>query len=273
VAEPLLLRTGRNLDLYRRLAGARIRSDFEYRTSFALRITSHAAISLLDLLAILFLFRQVDALGGWSAAEVVFLYGLNVSAFAMADMAVGNLDGINVHIRTGRFDQLLTRPASPLVFLAGDEFALRRMGQLLQGVVVFAVGVIGLGRAWSAADVALAGLALAAGAVIYTCVFVLSASAIFWLLEGREVVNSFIYGGRFLSQYPLTVFGTWTRRAAVYVLPIGFVAYLPAVTLLGKDDPLPPWAGWLAPLVALALVAVTAVAWRGAVRAYRSTGS
>ena len=47
-----------------------------------------------------------------------------------------------------------------------------------------------------------AGLQLMAIAFL---LFVTGAAAMFWLLEGSEVVNSFTYGGNALMQYPPTV--------------------------------------------------------------------
>lgn len=273
MAETISVRVGRSLSLFRCLAGARVRSDFQYRTSFVLRVLGQIGITCLDLLAITFIFNQVPQLAGWSLPEVALLYGINCTAFAFADMAAGALDGMNDHIRSGHLDQILTRPVSPLLFLAADEFALRRIGQLIQATAVLAVAIAAVNHPWSAADVALLMVAIVCGAVIYMAVFVMSGSAIFWLLEGREVVNSVLYGGRFLSEYPLGVYRPWLRRAVVYVVPLAFVAYLPAVTILGKDGPLPYWAGWLSPLVALVLVLVSSLAWRAGVRSYRSTGS
>jgi ABC-type uncharacterized transport system permease subunit len=58
-------------------------------------------------------------------------------------------------------------------------------------------------------------------------------------------------------------------------LGFGFVAYQPALALMGRTDPLglPVWAGYAAPLVCLPATLVAALVWRSGVRHYRSTGS
>ena len=60
-----------------------------------------------------------------------------------------------------------------------------------------------------------------------------------------------------------------------YGLGFGFVAYQPALVILGRADPLglPAWAGFCSPLVALAAASVAAGVWRSGIRHYRSTGS
>ena len=67
------------------------------------------------------------------------------------------------------------------------------------------------------------------------------------------------------------------REALVFAYGLGFafVAYYPALALLGRTDPvgLPGWVGWIAPAVALPALAVAGLVWRVGVRNYRSTGS
>lgn len=60
-----------------------------------------------------------------------------------------------------------------------------------------------------------------------------------------------------------------------FVVPLAFVNYLPALAVLGKEDPVgvPVALRFASPLVAGASVVVATVAWRFAVRHYRSTGS
>ena len=74
------------LRLYRRLVGARVRSQLQYRASFALDALGMFLITFLDFGAILVIFSNVPELGGWSVAEVALLYGIGGIAFALTDM-------------------------------------------------------------------------------------------------------------------------------------------------------------------------------------------
>ena len=79
------------LGIYRRIVAARIRSQLQYRVSFALDLLGVLLISFLDFAAILVIFHQVPALGGWGIGEVAFLYGVSSIAFALSDMVLGHL--------------------------------------------------------------------------------------------------------------------------------------------------------------------------------------
>jgi ABC-2 type transport system permease protein len=101
------------------------------------------------------------------------------------------------------------------------------------------------------------------------------ATIAFWIVDAIEFVNAFTYGGSFLSQYPLNVFAWWLRGLVVFVLPIAFVAYFPALYVLDKPDELgfPNALRFASPLVAVLAALAAAAMWRGAVRRYRSVGS
>ena len=100
-------------------------------------------------------------------------------------------------------------------------------------------------------------------------------SVAFWWIESAEFANGLTYGGRDFASYPLTVYSGLFRRLFGYSLGFAFVAYYPALILLGRPDPLhgPAWLGWCAPLVAGLAALAAAGVWRLGVRHYRSTGS
>ncbi len=260
--------------LYRRLVGAHLRSQLQYRLSFALDLTGATLLTFLDFVAILVIFSQVDALGDWSVAEVALLYGLATISFAFADLVIGHLDLFPNMIRQGTFDVILLRPLPSLFQVVASDFAVRRVGKALQGLAVLAVALAGLDVDWTVGRVVMLPVAVVSGALIYGAVWVALATIAFWIVDAIEFVNAFTYGGNFLSEYPLEVFAAWLRSLVVFVLPIAFVAYFPALYVLDKDDGLglPDALRFASPAVAVAAAAVAGLVWTRAVRHYRSAG-
>jgi ABC-2 type transport system permease protein len=78
-----------------------------------------------------------------------------------------------------------------------------------------------------------------------------------------------------VNAFPFTVFATVVRRFFTFVVPAAFVAYLPALALLGRDDPLglPPWLAWSAPAVAVLAALAAGGIWRVGLRHYVGAGS
>ena len=260
--------------VYRRLIGAHIRSQLQYRTSLALQLVAVFASTSLDFIVILVLFDQVPALSGWTLEEVAFLYGISAIAFAVCDIAIGHLDLLSRMIREGTFDLVLVRPLGSLFQVAASDFALRRLGKLAQGAVVLGIAVARLEIDWTAGRVAMTILAVVTGAVIFAAVWIALATVAFWVVDSIEFVNAFTYGGSYLTQYPVSLFGPWVRRLLAFVVPMAFVCYFPALYVLDKPDELglPHWFRFGSPFVAVATILVAGFAWRTAVRHYRSAG-
>ncbi|WAZ27097.1 ABC transporter permease [Streptomyces cinnabarinus] len=257
------------------IAGMWIRSTTAYRTSFALTVVGNLLITGLDFAAILLMFSQVDTLGGWTLPEVALLYGLAATAFGLADLLLGSMDVLGGRIRDGSFDILLVRPAPVLAQVGADQFALRRLGRITQGVLVLGYALMAVDVDWTAAKVLLVPVMVICGGVIFSSVFVAGAAFQFVAQDAAEVQNAFTYGGNTLLQYPPTVFGTDLVRGVTYLLPLAFVNWVPAAYVLGRPYPLglPEWAAFAPPMVAAGFAAVAGLAWRSGLRAYRSTGS
>jgi ABC-2 type transport system permease protein len=270
VAEPLAA-----LRLYGRLVGAQIRSQLQYRVSFALEALGMFLFSFMDLVAILVIFHNVPQLAGWESAEVVFLYGTAMLAFAFTDMVIGHLDLFPQSIRDGTFDLVLLRPRGTLLQVIASDFHVRRVGKAIQATIVLIAAIAVLEIDWTLGRVLMMPTMIVAGSLIYGAVWVAAICIAFWTVEGRESANAFTYGSSFLAQYPLGVYAEWLRRFFAFVVPAAFVSYFPGLYVLGKADPLglPSFLQFASPAVALVAGVAAGFVWRFAVRHYRSTGS
>ena len=260
--------------LFVRLSLARIRAQLQYRTSFALQSVSMFLISFLDFAAILVIFANVPQLGGWSVSEVALLYAISTLAFNLTDLVIGHLDLLGRFVRDGSFDLLLVRPRGTLFQVLTQDFQIRRIGKVLQSLAVLVYALATVQVDWTPERVALFVAIIPAGALIFGSIWVSAICIVFWATEGNEAANSVTYGGTFLAQYPINIYDRWLRRFFAYLVPTAFVAYFPALFILGKPDPLglPAWVEVSSPLVAVLAVLVASVVWRTAVRHYQSAG-
>lgn len=260
--------------IYGRLIGSRVRSQLQYRLSAVLQILGTMLLALLDLVTIVVIFDKVPALDGWRLEEMALLYGIASISFAVTDLVIGHLDRLPQMIRDGTFDQVLVRPLPSLLQVVASDFALRRVGKALQGLGVLVWAVVAVDVDWTLGRAAMIPLAIVSGTVIYAGVWVALATIAFWIVDAIELVNAFTYGGNFLSQYPVTIFGRWLRGLVIFVVPIAFVAYFPALYVLDKTDDLglPDWLRFASPLVAIVVALAARLVWENAVRHYRSAG-
>lgn len=275
MAEGVLRRAAWGLRAYGFIVAMWVRSTMAYRASFAIMLTVSFVMTFLDFAAIMIMFSHVDELGGFSLPEVAFLYGTSCVAFGLADLFLGQFERIGRRVRDGTMDMLLMRPVPVLVQVAADRFALRRLGRVFQGALVLVWSLVLVDVDWNFGKALMVLVMTVSGAVIFGCVFVLGGAFQFWAQDASEVQNAFTYGGTTLLQYPPTVFGKDLVRGVTFVVPLAFVNWLPALRVLGRDDPLglPGWVDFASPAVALLCCAITGLLWRAGLRAYRSTGS
>lgn len=252
-----------------------VRSTMAYRASFVMTTFGNLAVTAFDFLTIVLMFTHVDALGGYTLPEIALLYGVSATAFGLCDLLLGSMERLGRRVRDGTLDTLLVRPVPVLAQVAADRFALRRIGRIAQGLAVLVYALVTLDIAWTPLKVALLPVMVISGAAVFGAVFVAGAAFQFVAQDASQVQSAFTYGGATLLQYPPTIFAKDLVRGVTFVVPLAFVSWLPTLYVLGRDYPLdlPRWVAFLSPVVAVASGALAGLAWRAALRTYRSTGS
>lgn len=261
--------------VYGLLAVTWVRVSMTYRTSFVVLTLAQFFVTLLDFVAIMVMFANVEALGGFGLAEVAFLYAGSSLSLGLADLALGNVERLGTKIRMGTFDAMMVRPVPLFAQVCADEFALRRLGRITQAAIVLALALTALETDWTWSRVVMIPYLLVCGTAIFVALFTLGAALHFWTTDGSEAANAFTYGGNAMTQYPLTIYPVEAVKALTFVIPLGFVNWYPSLYVLGRPDPfgMPDAFRFASPVAALALGALAALAWRTGVRRYRSTGS
>ncbi|XVV17601.1 ABC transporter permease [Actinoplanes sp. CA-131856] len=246
-----------------------------YRASFAMELITNAAGTVIDVATVFVLFGAATTIGEFSLAEALMMTGITSAGFVLADMTVGNIDDLRMYVRSGTLDAVLVRPLGVLPQLVCMDLPLRKLMRLLVGIGVLVTAVAMNDIDWNPVRVLLLIVAPVSAGVFFGSLFVIAGSFSFWWVESGQLGNAFTYGGRDFASYPITVYGGWFRAVFAYTLGFAFVAYQPALVILGRTDPLglPAWAGYSAPFVALAAAAIAGLVWRTGVRHYRSTGS
>ena len=251
------------------------RSASQYRVSLLLTGLAQILTTSLDLIAILVIYSQVSAIAGFTLPQILYLYGTTRLAFGMSDLLASGVEGLADSIRLGTFDLVLIRPVSTLSQVLADQFTPKRFGKLLPAGATLVWGLIAVPVHWTPSKAAVCAGTVVFGFVIYCALWVLTGCISFVAVDAREVANTFTYGSEFATEYPLTIFGRPLGLTLTFLLPVAFVTWQPSLYVLGHQDPfgLPGFLRFASPLAALLLSGLAALAWRGCIRRYRSTGS
>lgn len=260
---------------YRLLMGAALRSQLQYRGNLLLTFAGGVAFQGIGLVFVWVVVARFGAIGGWSMAELAFLYGMRLTAHGLWMIPSSQLFRLDLTLRTGEFDRYLIRPSGPLLQLLCREVNLATFGDLATGVVILSAAASRIGLSTSPLALFYLLLALCGGALVEGS-FQLAASALSFRLLSNQSLRIFIdnimnnFGG-----YPLTIFPSATRFALTFLIPVAFVAYLPANLLLDRTDELElgPWLAFGAPLAGPLLIAFAYLFWRTQLRHYSSSGT
>lgn len=266
---------GGDIAVASRIALLRLRGQMQYRMSFWLQVVGNFVVNGVEVLVLWALFQHFESLGGWNLREVVFLHGLAMLMFSIGDTISNGIQTVPDLIRDGNFDRTLIRPMSTYLQALVNEVSLRHLGQFLQGAMLLGIGIALVDIEWTPGKLLYLPVVIASGAALFVALFTIEAIISFWTVGSIEAINAFTYGGSDLGQYPLHIFRSGLRLVFLWVIPIGFMTYFPAVYLLDKDDPLgfPRIACFMAPVAALIFCLVVNRGWAFALRHYQSTGS
>jgi ABC-2 type transport system permease protein len=264
-----------SLRLYLRYLDISLRSQMQYRMSFAMRSLAHFLITGAEFLGFVALFQRFGQINGWTLPQMGLFYGIISMAFALSEAAQRGFDIFPNLIKSGDFDRILLRPRSPAFQVLCQEFQLMRVGRFTQALIVLIWSAERLDMPWNAANLTLLLLAIGGGVCLFSGLFVLQATLCFWTTESLEIVNCATYGGVETAQFPVTIYRPWFRAIFTFVIPLAAVNYFPIHALLDLTDPLGStrWIQWMTPLAGAVFLAVCLQFWRFGVKRYTSTGS
>jgi ABC-2 type transport system permease protein len=260
-----------------RLLRVQIRSQIQYPTSFILEVISSTIIMGLFFISFALTFTRFDQIGGWSLGEVAFIWGITEFSFGMMDMVFSGFDydTFGPMVRHGRFDQLLLRPVNITLQVLGSRFELRRLGRIFEGMIIFIYGLNLIHIDWTIGKIIYIPIIALSQVLFFGSLFIFGATTTFWTMERLEILNIFTYGGSEIMSYPMHIFPRAIRLVFTFLVPAIFMSYFPAVFILEKSDPLnaPGFVSFLAPLLALGMLALALRFWKFGIRNYQSTGS
>lgn len=266
-----------NVQMYLRLLAVQLRSQMQYRASFWADLLSTGLANGVIFLSVALIVERFGSIGGWSLGEIAFLLGLIEMSFGMMDMIFSGFDPdyFSVLIRQGSFDQVMLRPVGLGWQVLGSRFLLRRIGRILEGLLIFLFSLTQIDVHWTVDKLLYLPVVVVSQVLVMGALFMIGSAITFWTLQSIEAMNILTYGGTELMSYPMHIYPGWMQRFFTFVIPFVFLNFYPALYFLDKPDPLgfPPFAPFLAPFVAAGFFLAALWFWRVGINHYQSAGS
>lgn len=254
---------------------AAYRSQLQYRANFFVAVTMGVVYQGSGLAFIWVVLHDFHSINGWTFPHLMFLYALRLASHACWVVPFNQLDFLEDRVRDGAFDRYLVRPLNPLVQTMTGGFQLNVIGDAVTAVVLLTVSLSTSGVNLSALKVVYLMFALVGGALAEGALLLATSALSFRFIQtwaGQYLVdNLFLMFG----SYPLRIFGRTASWALTWLVPVAFVAYVPASALTGRIGELqmPAAMAWAAPIVGLAWFTGAYLLWRRLMNGYQSTGN
>jgi len=253
---------------------ASIRSAMQYKVNLWVGVATGMVYQGTGFAFVWVVLQRFPSLAGWTLAQVAFLYGLRLVAHATWLVPMSAIVGIEWLVREGAFDRYLLRPLNPLVqLLTTRTMRVGGLGDLLTGVGILAAAATVAHVRWTPGTIALAALAILGGALIEGGIQLAIASLSFRLLSVFQISHFIDDVFSRFGSYPLKVFGGTVEWILTWVVPVAFVAYVPASVILDQEMRLAPWAALLPPVIGLVSFAAAYRVWTVQLKHYQSTGN
>lgn len=264
-----------NLTVYLTMIRAAVLTRLEYRADFVMGIIGVFILNAGTLATSWVLLSRFHDLHGWTFWEIVFLYNMWLLGHGIRAIFFRHVNMLEQFIVEGTFDQILTRPANPLVQFLGREVHYLGVGDVLLSVTMLVLAYQNLGLHWAWWMFGWIVIIALASAVVEMAITLLLVSTSFLTTRSRALVNSAsLFSWGVVQQYPVDMFGKFLRSIVTIFLPFAFMNYYPSLVFLGKQDAV-PWGvlTWYSPVVAILLLGLAIAMWNFGIKRYQSTGS
>lgn len=253
---------------------ASLRGELQYRANFLIMALMGIVYQCTGFAFIWVVLARFQALAGWTLGEVAFLYGLRLIMHAINGALTGGLYSLEWKVRQGEFDRFLVRPMPPLLQLLCERIHVSIVGDLIGGLALFVAAASLVAVNWTPLALLYLLLALLGGALVELALRVLFSALSFRFLSANAFMGVLDTIFSNFSNYPLTIFGSVLEFLLTFGLPLAFMAYFPAVVLLGRTGELQvaPIFAYAAPLAGIIWLLVALRVFHHEMRHYQSAG-
>jgi len=258
------------MKLYAKFFAMHIKSQMQYKLSFAMLVIGRFLLSISELLIIYFLFQRYNTVKGFTFEEILVCASVVTMAFAIAECFARGFDMFPSVVRNGEFDRIMVRPRNEIFLVLSSKIEFTRFAGLLRGIVILIYAIYMGTVVWTPDKIFTYIMMIISGVVVFSSLFLIYAGICFFTLEGLEFMNIFTDGGRNFGQYPYIIYGHPILKFFTFVIPHALFQYYPLLYILGKTD---NKFYMFTPFIAMLFIIPGYIFWRFGVKKYKSNGS
>jgi len=241
-----------------------------YLMTLSVLIKEAAAIALIGVIL-----QKFHAVAGWTIWEIGVLYSLMAFAnrgfytFCAGVLRIGHM------VESGELDQFLVTPRNPLFLVSARYACAWRMLYNCATLLILAFCSSKAGVEFSPGNIALFAVFAVSAVAIHFAIYLVLATVALWTFR-VSAMQELLYQVIFeYLRYPIQIYGVVGAFLLTWLIPLAFINYYPAATLLAKTNDvfIGPSLGYAAPLVAALLLFAAYRFWNFGLAYYKSSGT
>jgi ABC-2 type transport system permease protein len=210
-------------------------------------------------------YSHTNSLHGWKEPELLSLLGVQILLGGLIHAFVQpNMERLLEDVQQGTLDYALTKPEDSQVLVSVRQFRIWQLVEVVSGLILLVVGLSGVEGSVGVVDAFVFAFALAIGAVLVYCFWLIVTTGSFWIIRMEHVLELFegIYQ---TGRWPVGVYPGWLRYSVTFLVPVAFAVTVPAEAVTSRLD----WPTLLLAVgFAIVLFAFTRWFWRVGLRRY-----
>ncbi len=258
------------LKIYPRIVAQDIKSKMSYRSDFVISMIGMIATDIIEVAAFYILFQNFPSVCGWNYYEMLFLYGFSLIALTPLQCLFDNNWSLRMYVYEGEFVKYCFRPMNIYFYFISEVFDVKGLGQLLVGLGCMIYSWKKLAIPVTLFMLAKLLLALFSASLFMVAIMNFAAATCFWVIKSGFIMVT-VNKLRDYAKYPVTIYSPMIRLLFTFLIPIGFIAYYPSLSVVRPLE-----AGiltWLSPVYGIFFFYLSYRFWMRGANQYSGTGS
>jgi ABC-2 type transport system permease protein len=247
-----------------------MKTKLAYRADLYMEILSDLLFQGMNLFFILVVFLHTKSLGGWSEAQIMFIYGYFMIPYGIFNCFFNMWGFAERYIVKGEMDRVLTRPAHNLVQLILENMDPPSLVGSVAGAIIMGFAWAQLGLPVHLLDIVIFALFVLGSVLIYAGVYMVL-TAIGFYVDAPTGILPLVWNLQNYGRYPVKIYNKILQVILTWILPFAFVGFYPAAYFLDAAN----WQkmAFLTPLVGIVFFTFALLFWNVGVKRYRGAGS
>lgn len=209
-------------------------NQMQYKFNFFLMLPVNLIWTMEEILLTFILFDYTNTMQGWTKYEFILLIGTYFIVDSLfTSVLMPNIEELSERIRTGNLDFFILKPIDTQFLALTHRVDVGLIYAFSIGIVVVCISLFKLSIDLTLLNLIIYVLLIVNGALCFASIIFIIGSFAFKTIKVDYVGSIFLTFAQFCKK-PVDIYPALIKKLMMYLIPLGFVSYVPTAFLLNK---------------------------------------